>query len=146
LITVQQRLGNAGMSNDLMTQMASNALSAAAPENDPFLKIQHAKPGGKVFQDAPADFKIVNYAHTWAKIRYMRLSTESGVNFKLAGLPSARSMETLALPATYVVRSRSRGSIRPGAILGKGGPGASRSSAFAGSLCLLDRCELIRKP
>ncbi len=59
LIAVQQRLGGAGVADDVVAQVSSNALGAVAPEGNSLLHIDDAEAGGQALENAAADVGIM---------------------------------------------------------------------------------------
>jgi len=63
LIAVEQGVRDAGLADDFVAGMTSDAFGAVAPEDYFFLRVDDAEADGQAFQDAAAEFEIVECGH-----------------------------------------------------------------------------------
>src|SRR5438874_896551 len=59
LIAVQQTFGDAGVPDDLVTEMASDALRSIAPEYDFFLHVDDGESGRQAIENAATDVRVM---------------------------------------------------------------------------------------
>jgi hypothetical protein len=59
LIAMQQAFGDAGVTDDLVAEVSSNALGAVAPEDDFLLHVDDGQAGRKAIENAAADVGVV---------------------------------------------------------------------------------------
>jgi len=68
LIAVQQGFRDAGATNDFVPQPSGNAFCPIAPQNNSLFQVDDAQPGRQAFEDAAADFRVVEkWRHAWSR-------------------------------------------------------------------------------
>ena len=60
---MQHGFGHAGVANDFMAQVASDTLSAFAPEHDFFLHVQNTEAARKAFKNVATEVGVVKGSH-----------------------------------------------------------------------------------
>lgn len=64
---MEERFGDAGVSNHFVTEMTCHAFCPVAPKHDALLHVHNTRADRKALKDAPVDFCIVEREHACAR-------------------------------------------------------------------------------